>query len=95
MDINIDRALIKVIRTGTVIMGANRTIEAAVKNEAKMVVLASNCPAKIREQIEATSVPILDYAGTGVDLGPACGKPFTIATMAIMDAGESDILAGI
>ncbi|MCM1986497.1 MULTISPECIES: 50S ribosomal protein L30e [Methanococcoides] len=95
MDINIDKALIKVIRTGTVIMGANRTIEAAVKNEAKMVVLASNCPANIREQIEATSVPILDYAGTGVDLGPACGKPFTIATMAIMDAGESDILAGI
>jgi large subunit ribosomal protein L30e len=95
MDINIDKALIKVIRTGTVIMGANRTIEAAVKNEAKMVVLASNCPANIREQIEATSVPILDYAGTGVDLGPVCGKPFTIATMAIMDAGESDILAGI
>ena len=95
MDINIDKALIKVIRTGTVIMGANRTIEAAVKNEAKMVVLASNCPANIRGQIEATNVPILNYAGTGVDLGPACGKPFTIATMAIMDAGESDILAGI
>ncbi|ABE52098.1 50S ribosomal protein L30e [Methanococcoides burtonii] len=95
MDINIDKALIKVIRTGTVIMGANRTIEAAVKNEAKMVVLASNCPANIRDQIEATSVPILNYAGTGVDLGPVCGKAFTIATMAIMDAGESDILAVI
>ncbi|NPE29141.1 50S ribosomal protein L30e [Methanococcoides sp. SA1] len=95
MDINIDKALIKVIRTGTVIMGANRTIEAAVKNEAKMVVLASNCPANIREKVEATSIPILNYEGTGVDLGPACGKPFTIAAMAIMDAGESDILAGI
>ncbi|NYT19158.1 MAG: 50S ribosomal protein L30e [Methanosarcinales archaeon] len=93
MDINVDKALIKVIRTGSVIIGANRTIDAAVKNEAKMVVLASNCPAHVREQIEATNVPVLNYTGTSVDLGPACGKPFTIAAMAIMDAGESDILA--
>ncbi|UGV39885.1 50S ribosomal protein L30e [Methanococcoides orientis] len=93
MDINVDKALIKVIRTGSVIIGANRTIDAAVKNEAKMIVLASNCPAHVREQIEATNVPVLNYTGTSVDLGPACGKPFTIAAMAIMDVGESDILA--
>ncbi len=93
MDINIDKALIKTIRTGNVIIGANLSLDAAKKNEAKMVVLASNCPEDIKEKIVATDVPVLNYDGTGVDLGPACGKPFAIAVMAILDAGESDILA--
>jgi large subunit ribosomal protein L30e len=93
MDINIDKALIKLIRTGKVIIGSNRTIDAAMNNEAKMVVLAANCPPEVRAKIESTNVPILNYAGTGVELGPACGKPFIIAAMAIIDSGESDILA--
>ncbi len=93
MDINIDKALIKVIRTGSVIIGSNRTIGAAVSSDAKMVVLAANCPQDVRSKIEATNVPVLNYTGTSVELGPACGKPFTIAAMAIIDAGESDILA--
>jgi large subunit ribosomal protein L30e len=93
MDINIDKALIKVIRTGKVIIGSNRTIDAAISKEAKMVVLAENCPADIRAKIENTDVQILNYPGTGMELGPACGKPFIIAAMAIIDSGESDILA--
>ncbi|MBN2109823.1 MAG: 50S ribosomal protein L30e [Methanosarcinaceae archaeon] len=93
MDINIDKALIKVIRTGKVIIGSNRTVDAAVKKEAKMVVLAENCPREIREKVESTNVPVLNYPGTGTELGPACGKPFIIAAMAIIDSGESDILA--
>ncbi|MBW6471451.1 MAG: 50S ribosomal protein L30e [Methanosarcinaceae archaeon] len=92
MNINIDKALIKVIRTGTVIIGSNRTIDAAVSSDAKMVVLAVNCPKDVRTKIESTNVPVLNYLGTSVELGPACGKPFTIAAMAIIDAGESDIL---
>ncbi len=93
MDINIDKALIKTIRTGNVIIGANRSFDAVQKNEAKMVVLASNCPEDIKEKIAGTDIPVLNYNGTGMDLGPACGKPFPIAVMAILDAGESDILA--
>jgi len=93
MDINVDKALIKVIRTGSVIIGSNRTIDAAVSSDAKMVVLAANCPEDVRLKIESTNVPVLNYFGTSVELGPACGKPFTIAAMAIIDAGESDILA--
>ncbi|MGP8321980.1 MAG: 50S ribosomal protein L30e [Methanosarcinaceae archaeon] len=93
MNINVDKALIKVIRTGSVIIGSNRTIDAAVSSDAKMVVLATNCPEEVRLKIESTNVPVLNYPGTSVELGPACGKPFTIAAMAIIDVGESDILA--
>jgi large subunit ribosomal protein L30e len=93
MKINVDKSLIKAVKTGKVILGANRTIDAAADGSAKMVVLASNCPEDIKQKVQATNIPVLEYEGTSVELGPVCGKPFTIAAMAILDAGESDILA--
>lgn len=93
MDINIDKALIKAIRTGKVVIGSKSTIDAAVSGKAKIVVLASNCPTEIRTQIESTNVPVINYSGTNMELGPVCGKPFVIAALAILETGESDILA--
>ena len=93
MKINVDKSLIKAVKTGKVIIGDNRTVDAAENGSAKMVVLASNCPADIKKKVQETNVPVLEYEGTSVELGPVCGKPFTIAAMAILDAGESDILA--
>jgi large subunit ribosomal protein L30e len=93
MKINVDKSLIKAVKTGKVIIGSNRTVDAAANGSAKMVVLASNCPDDIKQKVQATSIPVLEYEGTSVELGPVCGKPFTIAAMAILDAGESDILA--
>jgi large subunit ribosomal protein L30e len=93
MKINVDKSLIKAVKTGKVIIGANRTVDAAANGSAKMVILASNCPEEIKKKVQETNVPVLEYEGTSVELGPVCGKPFTIAAMAILDAGESDILA--
>ncbi|PAV13254.1 50S ribosomal protein L30 [Methanosarcina spelaei] len=95
MKINVDKSLIKAVKTGKVIIGANRTVDAAADGSAKMVVLASNCPEEIKKKVQATNVPVLKFDGTSVELGPVCGKPFTIAAMAILDVGESDILAAI
>ena len=92
MDINVDKALLKVIRTGDVVVGANRTIDVATNGDAKMVVVSANCPAYIREKIEETDLPVLKYTGSSMDLGTVCGKPYTITAMAIVDAGESDII---
>ena len=93
MKINVEKSLIKAVKTGKVIIGANRTIDAAANGSAKMVILAANCPEDIKKRVQETNVPVLEYEGTSVELGPVCGKPFTIAAMAILDAGESDILA--
>lgn len=93
MKINVDKSLNKAVKTGKVIIGANRTVDAAANGSAKMVILASNCPEDIKKKVQETNVPVLEYEGTSVELGPVCGKPFTIAAMAIIDVGESDILA--
>lgn len=92
MKIDINRALRSLIKTGEVIIGANRTIDAAKDNEVQLIILASNSPREVRMKIEESEVPVLNYAGNSVDLGLACGKPYIISTMAIINPGESDIM---
>ncbi|WNY27296.1 50S ribosomal protein L30e [Methanolapillus ohkumae] len=92
MDINVDKALIKAVKTGKVVIGSKKAIELSESGGAKMIVIAKNCPEDTKAKIEASNVPVYVYNGTGRELGPVCGKPFIIAAMAILDAGESDIL---
>lgn len=34
------------------------------------------------------------FAGNNIELGTACGKLYRCSTMAVLDAGDSDILSG-
>ncbi|HIE31189.1 MAG TPA: 50S ribosomal protein L30e [Methanosarcinales archaeon] len=93
MEIDLNKALRKTIRSGKVLIGSNTCIDAIKKDKDSTVVLAANCPPHIRSQIQDSGVPIIEYPGMSIDLGTACGKPFTIATMAILDPGDSNIMA--
>ncbi len=95
MKVDLEKALRKALKTGKVYLGSKRTIKALKRGEAKMVIVAVNCPKEIREKIERTNknkVPVLVYNGTNMELGAICGKPFSVAALAIIDAGESEIL---
>ena len=91
MDVN--RALRKAIDTGKVLIGARETQRALKTNKVKMVILAANCRTNYREEFEKyQNVPKYWYKGTNMELGSACGKPFPISTIAVMDSGESNIM---
>lgn len=92
---DIQRSLRTAVGTGNVLIGADQTQRAVDNGEAKLVILASNSPAgeAIRAAASKSNVPVHDYNGMGTQLGPACGKPFAISALAVVDAGESDILA--
>jgi large subunit ribosomal protein L30e len=91
---DIQRSLRTVISTGKVLIGADQTEKSVRKGEAKLVIIASNSPASddIRKAASEKSVTVYEYKGMGTQLGPACGKPFAISALAVLDAGESDIL---
>ncbi len=91
MDLN--RALKIAIRTGKVIIGSNRSIGAVNSGKAKLVIVAFNCPKQVRDAIEKTDVLTFEYPESSVDLGSACGKPFSIAALAVLDPGESELLS--
>lgn len=91
---DVQRSLRTVMATGKVLVGADQTAKAVSRGEAKLVILATNAPnaEDIRAAATKKKVPVYSFEGMGTELGPACGKPFSISALAVLDAGESDVL---
>jgi len=90
------RELQTAIRTGKVVIGSKSTLKALINGRAKLVIMASNAPDGIREDLKhyckLAKTPLYVYPGTSWDLGATCRKPFMVAALAILDPGESNIL---
>lgn len=97
--VDLNRALRTAAQTGDVKLGFKTTREAAGDETAKAVVLSRNLPEDARDEITAAAeeggVPLIEFHGTNVELGPAFGKPFAVAVAAIIDPGESDVLQAV
>ncbi len=96
MMIDVNKAVNSCVRTGKTIIGAEKTLEAVQAGRARLVIIASNAPKPIREDLERAAalskIPTHIYSGSKIDLGTACGKPYGVSTMAIREAGDSEIL---
>lgn len=94
--IDVNKALMSVVKTGKVSFGTNSALQSAKTGKAKMIVLASNCPKDIKEQIEhyckISKVPVMTYKGTSIDLATVCNKLFIISALSIRETGDSEIL---
>ncbi len=90
--IDIARALKTAATTGDVRFGLAETRRSLAKEEAKMVVFASNCPDKWIVP-PGSKTKVLMFSGTNVELGSACGKPFAISVLSVVSPGESNILS--
>ncbi len=86
-------ALKVALETGQVRLGLAETRAAAEEKKAKLLIVAKSCPdAKLRTDRAVGKIPIYHYDGSAVELGQACGRPFPISAMAIVDPGSSAIL---
>lgn len=89
--IDVPRALRIATDTGDVRFGLKEVRKAVKAKAAKMVVIASNCPA---EEVQALGdVKVFAFPGTNAELGASCGVPFSVAALAIVAPGESNILS--
>jgi large subunit ribosomal protein L30e len=43
--------------------------------------------------IADNKVPVYEFPGLSVDLGPICGKPFIVSALTVLEPGDSDIMA--
>ena len=89
--IDVSRALRVAADTGEVRFGLRQVRRAAKAKAAKLVVLASNCPEDAVQNLG--DVRLFRFSGTNVDLGAACGMPFSVAAIAVISPGESNILS--
>ncbi len=90
MDLN--KSLRLAIDTGKVSVGANESTKAIASGSAKLVILSSNCPDETVAKAKDGETPVYSFNGNNSVLGAACGKPFPVSIIAILDGGKSDIL---
>ncbi|WP_292365878.1 MULTISPECIES: 50S ribosomal protein L30e [unclassified Methanoculleus] len=90
MDFN--ASLRKAVKTGTVFLGRNKTQESIEEGKAKLVVVARNSPESVKNLVKETDIPVYVYEGSSVQLGKACGRPYVVSALAVVEPGESDIL---
>jgi large subunit ribosomal protein L30e len=92
MDFN--DSLRRALKTGSVILGPNSTKKCVNDGRAKMIIFAGNCPKDFKTKITSNKDLFFHtFEGSNVALGRACGKPFAVSTLAIVNPGESDILS--
>jgi len=85
------RALKVAVDTGKVVFGIRRTKTAANEKKARLLVVASNCPDVDLRSFRGVKVHA--FRGTNAELGAACGVPFSVSALAVLDPGESNILS--
>jgi len=93
MDIDVDKSLRSVVRTGKVLVGTKQAIKASKRGVAKLVIVASNCPGDVKQSVKDANVPLYEYPGMSVDMGPICGKPYVVSAITVLEPGDSDIMA--
>jgi large subunit ribosomal protein L30e len=95
---NMNSRLKLVMKSGKAILGYKATTKALRKGRAKMILIASNCPPLRKSEVEYLAMlaktTVHHYSGDNTDLGTACGKFYNCSVLSIIDAGDSDILAG-
>ncbi len=94
----LNRELQKVLDNGKMLIGSREAIKAVMRNEAKIIIHASNCPEEIKRSFEGTSkkengeLTVYEYPANSLELGLACGKPYPVASLCITDTENSEIL---
>uniref|UniRef100_A0A4X2K992 Large ribosomal subunit protein eL30 n=3 Tax=Theria TaxID=32525 RepID=A0A4X2K992_VOMUR len=93
---SINSRLQLVMKSGKYVLGYKQTLKMIRQGKAKLVILANNCPALRKSEIEyyamLAKTGVHHYSGNNIELGTACGKYYRVCTLAIIDPGDSDII---
>ncbi len=85
----ISKEMKKILKTGKVYFGLKQAKKAMEKGEAKLIIVADNCPEK--KEVEKWNITKIMFDGDGMELGALCGKPFNISVLTIVDEGEGSL----
>jgi len=89
---SLEASIKRIIKTGKIEIGSNKTIDNLKKRKAKAVVITENTPKRIKEDIlhhaKIAGIPVITFKGTPIRLGEICGKPFIVAAISIINTGD-------
>jgi len=84
------------MKSGKADLGYKTTLKSLRSQKSKLVIISSNTPPLRKSEIEyyamLAKVDVVQYQGSNVDLGTACGKYFRVGSVSVTDPGDSDII---
>ncbi|KAM9621906.1 large ribosomal subunit protein eL30-like [Trichechus inunguis] len=93
---SINSRLQLVMKSGKYVVGYKQTLKMIRQGKAKLVILADNCPALRKSEMEyhtmLAETGVHHYSGSHVELGTACGECYRVCTLAVVDPGDSSII---
>ncbi len=91
---DISRQIKQGISTGRLVFGQRETIAACSRGDARLVLIAANCPQKHVEMMvnDHPNIPVHRLAMVNRELGSACAKPFSVSSVCVIDAGQSELM---
>tara|TARA_Y100001970_G_scaffold91485_2_gene115362 strand:+ start:3367 stop:3663 length:297 start_codon:yes stop_codon:yes gene_type:complete len=92
---DLGRNLKQGLNTGKMLFGQRETMGACDKGEARLVIVAANCPEDFIDSM-SESHPNITMHRVGLvnrQLGAACAKPFPVSALCVIDPGQSDLLS--
>ncbi|MCD6434479.1 MAG: 50S ribosomal protein L30e [Candidatus Diapherotrites archaeon] len=96
---SIKKELRRAVDSGKVLFGVRETEKSILNDSAKLIIIAHNCPEREKNRIihlaKIARIPLVKMKENAYDIGELCGKPFSIAAMAIIDEGKSKILNAV
>ncbi|RLF07980.1 MAG: 50S ribosomal protein L30e [Thermoprotei archaeon] len=94
--VSLERELKVALRTGKVVIGSKEVLKLIGVGKGKLVIIASNCPELIKEQIEyyakLSEIPVYYAPYTSRELGEMCQRGHMVASLVVLDEGDSEIL---
>ncbi len=71
------------------VFGKKEAMRELLKGNAKVVIISSDCPKEVREDIEyytkIANVELLIYPGSAYELAELCGRPHPIAVISVIE----------
>ena len=93
---DINRIISSTVKSGKLFLGSKQAVDAAKSGKAVALVVASNCPTKLLNEIRsyatASKVPVYLHSVTSADLGAVCGKRFSVCVLTVRETGDPDVL---
>ena len=85
-----DIKLLKIrVQEGKAIVGTERVLKGIKSGSLKKVFLASNCPAKVREDLihyaKLSSIPVVELSYNNEEVGVFCKKNFLVSVLGLIE----------
>ncbi len=92
---DLGRNLKQCLNTGKILFGQRETMGACDKGDARLVIVAANCPEEFIGSMSDCHPNIIVHRVGMVNrqLGAACAKPFPVSALCVIDPGQSELLS--